>query len=108
MIKRVYCVAVTGLILGVSLAAQPTWLGQISDSRCGSKHTMTGMTSRACTDTCVKSKAKYVFVLGGKAYQIADQTDRALVTHAGERFVLPGTLKDDTFTVSNIEMSNRK
>jgi hypothetical protein len=108
MSKSVCLVALAGLMFGASLAAQPTWRGQISDSSCGPKHTMGGMTSRACTEACVKSKAKYVFLFGGKVYQIADQRDKALATHAGHTVVLTGTMKDDTLDVSNIAMPNKK
>jgi hypothetical protein len=95
-------------MLCANLAAQPTWRGQISDSRCGPEHTMTGMTSRACADACVKSKATYAFVWGGKTYQIAGQTDRSLATHAGQTVVLTGTLHGDTVTVSHIAKANKK
>jgi hypothetical protein len=49
-----------------------------------------------------------VFVFGGKIYQIADQSDKALATHAGLTVVLTGTMKGDTITVSNIAMPNKK
>jgi hypothetical protein len=75
---------------------------------CGVKHTMASMTDRACTETCLKGKGKYVFVFGGKIYQIADQSDKALATHAGLTVVLTGTMKGDTITVSNIAMPNKK
>jgi hypothetical protein len=87
-----------------SLGAQQTWTGQISDSHCGAKHTMQGMTDRACTEMCIKSKAQYVFVTGGKVYKIVDQTSKDLATHAGHTVMLTGTMKDDTVTVSTIEM----
>jgi hypothetical protein len=99
--------ALAGLLFGANLAAQQTWTGQISDSMCGAKHTMGGMTDRACTEMCVKGKGKYVFVTGGKVYQIADQTDKALATHAGRTVVLTGVMKSDTVTVSKIEMPKK-
>jgi hypothetical protein len=108
MSKAACLVALVALMFGVSLRAQPTWRGRISDSMCGAKHTMASMTDRACTEMCLKGKGKYVFVLGGRVYQIADQSDKALATHAAHMVVLTGTIKGDTITVSNIAMPNKR
>ena len=88
-------------------AAPQTWTGQISDSMCGAKHMSMGnmkMTDRECTEMCVKANGKYVFVSQGKVYQIADQKDAALATHAGHTVLLTGEMKGDTVTVSKIDM----
>jgi hypothetical protein len=88
-------------------AAPATWTGKISDSHCGAKHkTMDGkkMSDRECTEMCIKSDGKYVFVSKGKVYQIADQKDAALATHAGHTVLLTGEMKGDTITVAKIEM----
>jgi hypothetical protein len=88
-------------------AAPTTWTGKISDSHCGAKHkTMDGkkMADRECTEMCVKADGKYVFVSKGKVYQIADQKDAALATHAGHTVLLTGEMKGDTITVAKIEM----
>src|SRR5688572_8625125 len=104
MRSLVYLAAVAVMALGGVAHAQQTWTGQISDSHCGAKHTMQGMTDRACTEMCVKNKGEYVFVTGGKVFKIADQKDKALATHAGHTVVLTGTMKNDTVTVSKIDM----
>ena len=49
-----------------------------------------------------------MFVFSGNVYQIADQSDKALATHAGHTVRLTGTMKGDTITVSNIAMPNKK
>ena len=49
-----------------------------------------------------------MFVFGGKVYQIGDQNDKALATHAGHTVVLTGTMKGDTITLSNIAMPNKQ
>jgi hypothetical protein len=88
-------------------AAPKTWTGKISDSHCGAKHkTMDGkkMTDRECTEMCIKDGGQYVFVSQGKVYQIADQKDAALATHAGHTVRLTGEMKGSTITVSQIEM----
>lgn len=91
-----------------NLAAAPeTWTGQIGDSMCGAKHQPMGsmkMADRECTEMCVKAGGKYVFITGGKVYQITDQKDKALAVHAGHTVLLTGELKGDTITVSKIDM----
>ena len=94
-----------------SAAAQQTWTGQIGDSTCGAKHKPMHnmkMTDRECTEMCVKSGGKFVFIMGDKVFQIADQGDKALATHAGHTVLLTGTLKGDTITVSKIDMPKKE
>jgi hypothetical protein len=89
------------------IAAPQTWTGQIADSMCGAKHKSMGsmkMSDRECTEMCIKAGGKYVFVTGGKVYQIADQKDKALATHAGHTVLLTGEMKGNTITLSKIEM----
>jgi hypothetical protein len=106
--RSLLCVmAAAALTLGTSVAAQQTWTGQISDSHCGTKHTMQGMSDRACTEMCIKNKSQYVFVTDGKVYKIADQTSKDLATHAGHTVMLTGTMNEDTLAVSKIEMPKK-
>jgi hypothetical protein len=94
----------------VSLAADQTWTGQISDSNCGHSHKSAiehagkKMTDRDCTLACVKGGAKYVFVAGGKVYNIANQDFAGLEEHAGHKVKLTGQASGDTITVSKIAM----
>lgn len=103
--------AVMVLSVVVMSGAEQSWTGKISDSKCGATH-MAGehgkkMTDRACTEACVKDGAKYVFVSKGKVYQIANQTDPSLVTHAGHTVKLTGEMSGDSITVSKIEMPTK-
>lgn len=107
--RRLMVAAMTVLV-GASgaFAADHTWTGKISDSKCGAKH-MAGehgkkMTDRACTEACVKDGAKYVFASKGKVYQIANQNSADLAMHAGHTVKLTGEMKGDSITVSKIEM----
>ena len=100
-------IAWASLVFGANLAGQQTWTGQISDSHCGAKHTMAGMNDRACTEMCIKNKGEYVFVTGGKVFKIADQKSKDLATHAGHTVVLIGTMKNDTVTISKIDMPKK-
>ena len=88
-------------------AAPETWTGQIGDSMCGVTHQSMGaqkMGDRECTEMCVKAGAQHVFITGGKVFKIADQKDKALALHAGHTVLLTGEMKDDTITVTKIEM----
>jgi hypothetical protein len=89
-----------------AFAADQTLAGDISDSHCGAKHTE-GQTARACTETCVKGGASYVFVSGGKVYKLEDPS-KLVAAHAGHTVNLTGEMKGDTITVAKIEMPNKK
>jgi hypothetical protein len=76
------CIAVVATMLAVmsASAADPTWTGKISDSMCGAKHNTSAehgaekMSDRDCILGCVKDhNAKYVFVSGGKVYNVGNQ-----------------------------------
>lgn len=107
-----------GLLLGLTSfvsAADQTWTGKISDSMCGASHAKmmsahpgAKMTDRDCTEACVKAGGKYVFVTGGKVYNIANQDLADLQTHAGHTVRLTGSLQGDTVTVSKIVMPSAK
>jgi hypothetical protein len=92
-------------------AAPETWTGQIGDSMCGAMHKPMGgmkMAARECTEMCVKAGGKYIFITGGKVFQIVDQKDKALATHAGHTVLLTGEMKGETITVSKIEMPKKE
>jgi hypothetical protein len=101
--------ALTALLGFSAFAAEKTWTGAISDSKCGAKH-MTGaehgakMSDRDCTEACIKGGAKYVFVSKGKVYNIDNQDYAGLPEHAGHTVKLTGEMTGDTIKVSNIVM----
>jgi hypothetical protein len=108
-----------GLLLGLTSfasAAEMTWTGKISDSMCGGSHAKMiaahggagKMTDRDCTLACTKAGGKYVFVTGGKVYNIANQNDADLQAHAGHTVRLTGEMKGDTIIVSKIVMPAKK
>src|ERR1022692_3965318 len=107
------CIAVVVSLLGAMSvsAADMTWTGKISDSMCGAKHNTSAehgakaMSDRDCTLACVKDhSAKYVFVSGGKVYNVGNQDFAALKVHAGHTVQLTGEMNGDTITVSKIVM----
>jgi len=95
-----------------ALAAEKTWNGTLSDSKCGAKHAKSEHGGSAdehnCVNKCVGDGEKYVFVSSGKTYQIANQDFAALKDHAGHQIALTGEMKDDSITVSKIEMPAAK
>jgi hypothetical protein len=93
----------------VATAAEQTWTGQISDSACGAKHEEAAegqgkMPDRECTAACVRGGSKYVLVADGKVFQIANQDNKDLATHAGHTVKMTGEVKDNRITVAKIEM----
>ena len=104
-------VVALGVVVSVSVAAQnppqQNWTGKISDSNCKEKHAASEhdgkkMTEAECTSMCVKKGAKYVFVSGGKVYQLANQSSKTIASHAGEEVKLTGAMKGDTITATKI------
>jgi len=98
--------AVLGSFAG---AATMTMDGMISDSMCGASHAKmmemhkdAKMTDRDCTLACVKGGGKFVFVSGGKVYNVANQKAAAVTEHAGETVSLTGNVEGDTITVSKV------
>jgi hypothetical protein len=114
---RQLCIAVVASMLGAGAiyAADQTWTGKISDSMCGAKHDASAehggkkMSDRDCTLACVKDhSAKYVFVTGGKVYNVGNQDLADLQEHAGHTVKLTGEMNGDTITVSKIAMPAKK
>jgi opacity protein-like surface antigen len=96
-----------------ALAAEKTWTGTIGDAKCGAKHMKAEHGSQQdgdhdCVTKCVAGGQKYVFVAGGKTYQIANQDFAALKDHAGHKVALTGEMKGDSITVSKIDMPPAK
>jgi hypothetical protein len=92
-----------------ALAAEQTWSGKISDSACGAKHEEAAegqgvMADRDCTQACVRGGSKYVLVVDGTVFQIANQDNKDLSTHAGHAVKLTGELTGNSIRVSKIEM----
>lgn len=105
--KRLTFLIVVVLLTG-SAAAQQSWTGQISDSMCKAKHEEAAegagkMADRDCTISCVKGGSKYVLLVDGKVYQIANQDNKDLATYAGQAAKVTGDLKGETITVAKIE-----
>jgi len=107
---KVRLVTITAAALfaaALTMAADGSWTGWISDSQCGVK----GANAKAgeCTTKCVKEHgAKYVFVNDAdkKVYAIDDQDKVA--AHAGHHVTVKGTASGDSIKLSGIEMAADK
>lgn len=109
------------LLLGVSLALagaasadkhttkpkSETWTGWISDSACAAKGTMAS--HKDCAVKCVKEKgAQWVFVSGGKVYNIHNQ-DAVTDDDLGQEIKLTGYwMEDKSLHVEKIEPAKSK
>jgi hypothetical protein len=110
---------INGLVIGLFLctafafAAEQTWTGQISDSSCGESHQSAmehagkKLSAHDCAVACVKNGGKYVFVVDGKTYAIANQDFSDLEKQAGSMVKLTGEMKGDTITVTKIVTSGK-
>lgn len=99
--------AATLFAAALTMAADGSWTGWISDSQCGVK----GANDKAgeCTTKCVKEHgAKYVFVNDAdhKVYAIDDQDKVA--DHAGHHVTVKGTVEGDSLKLDSIEMAPEK
>jgi hypothetical protein len=113
MKKFLMLAAAVLFVAGPALAAEKTWTGTISDAKCNGTHHKAEHGSQSdsdhdCVTKCVDAGSKYVFISGGKTYQIANQDFAALKDHGGHRVALTGDMKDDTITVSKVEMPAAK
>src|SRR5881409_3457222 len=91
------CAFVLSCLACTAYAADMTWTGKISDSKCGANH-MKGehgkkMSDADCTAACIKGGEKYVFVSKGKVYKIDNQDFSDLSMHAGHTVKLSGEMK---------------
>src|SRR4051812_27943517 len=108
-IALIVSAAILLAIPSFSVPAEQTWSGKISDSACGAKHEEAAegqgvMADRDCTQACIRGGSKYVLVVDGKVFQIANQDNKDLAAHAGHAVKITGELKGSTITVSKIEM----
>ena len=99
--------AATLFAAAMTMAADGSWTGWISDSQCGVK----GANAKAgeCTTKCVKEHgAKYVFVNDAdkKVYTIDDQDKVA--AHAGHHVTVKGSASGDSIKLASIEMAADK
>ena len=98
--------AATLFAAALTMAADGSWTGWISDSQCGAK----GANAKAgeCTTKCVKEHgAKYVFVNDAdKKVYVVDAQDK-VAEHAGHHVTVKGTVEGDTLKLTSIDMAGK-
>ena len=90
------------------LAAEETWVGEISDSACNMKHesgteNVPAPPAKECVAACVRGGSKYVLLVGGKILQIDNQQAPGLGDLAGSKVKVTGELKGSAVVVSKVE-----
>jgi hypothetical protein len=95
--------AATLFAAALTMAADGTWTGYISDSNCGAKGA--NDKARECTIKCVKGGAKYVFVDDAdKKVYVVDAQDK-VADHAGHHVIVKGTVDGGTLKLESIDMA---
>lgn len=108
MRKMLLFVAAVALAAPAAVQAE-TWRGTITDSMCGAKHSAEKHGEKAadhktCVERCVANGGEYVLVAKDKVFKISNQKFEDLKKHAGHEVMLSGDIKDETITVTRIEL----
>src|SRR5712664_4956420 len=88
----------------MTMGADSSLTGWISDSQCGAK----GANAKAaeCTTKCVKEKgAKYVFVNDADKKIYAIDAQDQVAGHAGHHVTVKGSVDGDTLKLTSIDMA---
>jgi hypothetical protein len=99
-------IAATLFAATMTMAADETWTGYITDSKCGAKAAHEG--SRECTISCVKAGAKYVFVNDADKRVYAIDAQDKVADHAGHHVTVKGSVDGDNLKLESIEMAPAK
>ena len=79
-----------------------TFIGLVSDSRCGPRHKLKDKSAEECTRTCQRAGASFALVAGERIYKLKGDTNDVAVL-AGQKAQVTGTLQGDTITVQSIQ-----
>ena len=97
-----------------AFAASQTLTGTISDNLCAMSHKPMAAqhggkrTDAECSEACVKTGGKYVFVSEGQVYTIVNQDLKNLAANTGKSVELTGDLQGTNMTVAKIATSTMK
>jgi hypothetical protein len=106
-LRIVTIAAATLFAAAMTVAADGSLTGWISDSQCGAK----GANAKAgeCTTKCVKEHgAKYVFVNDADKKVYAIDAQDQVAPHAGHHVTVKGNVEGDSIKLSAIEMAPEK
>lgn len=92
------------LLLPALAASTQTFVGKVSDSMCGAKHSE-GTDPAECVRVCVKKGSNYALVVGDKVYTL-NTSDQAqldkLDSLAWQQAKVTGSPNGDTITVKSV------
>ncbi len=99
--KRLY-LALT-LTAMLNAASPQTFTGVITDTQCGSMHTMKGHSEADCAKMCVKGSAQYALFDGQRVLKLSDQKTPA--KFAAQKVKVTGVYneKSETIKVASVE-----
>jgi len=99
--KKLALLVFAFLVFGsLSLAADVTIKGTVSDSHCGAKHATASDQAMHCVEHCVSGGATYVLVSEGKVYKL-DAQDK-FKGMGGKSVTVTGTVSGDSITVTSV------
>jgi hypothetical protein len=104
MLRKLTMLGATLLMFGCMALAADTadFMGVVSDSHCGAKHSTAGDDAAACVAKCAAGGATYVLATSdGKVYQL-DNQDK-FKEYAGKSVKVKGTANGDSITVESVE-----
>lgn len=95
--------AVLAVTASPALYAVPqTFNGVVSDTMCGKKHMMPGMSDAKCVQACVKEGSSYALVVGDKVYTLAGKPD-SIAPFAGKHVRVQGEASGSSIKVASIQ-----
>jgi hypothetical protein len=97
LMKTTLFTLVSCLMLGAAPASQE-FIGVITDSMCGTKHTMMkGQPDAECIKMCAKGSSEYALYDGARVWKLSDQKTPA--KFAAGKVVVTGTADEKTMTI---------
>ncbi len=102
-----------GILINISLGSLPaqnkapsdagktTYTGTVTDTICGNKHMMKGMTDAECAKMCVEHGGDYALSVGTKIYSLRGNKEN-IAKFAGAKVQVIGALTGDMITVDSI------
>jgi hypothetical protein len=92
---------------GKSSEMKETLMGIVSDSQCGSTHSMKGEGDRECTRLCVRIGCRYALAVGKDVY-ILEGHQAELDELAGDKVTVKGTVVGQgTISVESVSLVRR-
>ena len=103
MFRKLMMMGATLLMFGcMAIAADTAFMGVVSDSHCGAKHSTAGDDAAACVAKCAAGGATYVLATSdGKVYQLDNQNK--FKEYAGKSVKVKGTANGDSIAVESVE-----